>query len=66
MELKNTKAVTVGIDPDGKICIQQYCEDIGSVVEIYLTPEQLNSIESWAFKNRDEIELKWNNGVVDE
>jgi hypothetical protein len=66
MQLKSTKAVTVNVDSDGKICIQQYYEVTDSIVAIYLTPEQFNSIESWVFKNRDEIELNWNNGVNDE
>jgi hypothetical protein len=66
MELKFTRAATVDIERDGKICIQQWCDSTNSVVEIYLTLEQFNSIESWVFKNRDEIESRWNNGAEDE
>lgn len=63
MELKGIEAATVRISTSGNICIEQYSHSIGSPVEIYLTPQQFNNIETFVFKNRTDIELLWNEGV---
>lgn len=63
MELKGIEAATVRISTSGNICIEQYSHSMGAPVEIYLTLQQFNNIETFVFKNRDDIELLWNEGV---
>ena len=63
MELKAIKATSVSITTDGKINIEQWSNLLERPVEIQLTLEQFNNIETFVFKNKDEIELAWNEGV---
>ncbi len=66
MELKAIKATSVTITTDGKINIEQWSNLLERPVEIQLTLEQFNNIETFVFKNKDEIELAWNEGVEDD
>jgi hypothetical protein len=66
MRLLETQSTEVGISSDGKIYIEQYCSDLKEPIYIYLSLDQFRVIENWVFKNKDEIELKWNCGVRDE
>jgi len=66
MELKAIKATSVSITTDGKINIEQWSNLLERPVEIQLTLEQFNNIETFVFKNKDEIELAWNEGVEDD
>lgn len=66
MELKPIKATSISITTDGKICIEQWSDLLERPVEIKLTLEQFNKIETFVFKNKEEIELLWNEGVSNE
>lgn len=66
MELKGIEAVEVFITVGGKIGIRQDAIEFGEPVCIFLTLDQFSRIENWVFKNKDEIELAWNEGVEDE
>jgi hypothetical protein len=66
MKLKSTQTAKIDIEVDGTICIEQFSKAAEMPVEIYLTLEQFNSIANWIFKNKDEIELAWNGGVIDD
>jgi hypothetical protein len=66
MELKGTKSAHVDLNSQGKIVIEQWSDDFDQPVTIYLTYDQFLAIESWLFKNREAIELAWNDGVEDE
>ena len=63
MKLKSSSSVDVSLEANGKICIEQFSLAAEMLVEIHLTIEQFNSIANWVFKNKDEIELTWNEGV---
>ena len=63
MVLKGNRSVEVSITTDGRICIEQFSNLLDRVMEIHLTMEQFNNIETFVFKNKDEIELLWNEGV---
>jgi hypothetical protein len=65
MNLKSTKSANVSFNSQGKIVIEQWSDDFGKPVTIYLTSNQFEVIDDWVFKNRDEIESAWNNGVDD-
>jgi hypothetical protein len=64
MELKGTKSVHVDYNNQGKIVIEQWSDDFDQPVTIYLTREQLQQIDMWLFRNAEEIEAAWNDGVV--
>ncbi len=66
MELKATKSVHVDFNNQGKIVIEQWSDDFDQPVTIYLTSDQFAAIEHWVFKNKEEIEAAWNNGVENE
>jgi hypothetical protein len=66
MELKGTKSAHVDFNSQGKIVIEQWSDDFDQPVTIYLTYDQFLAIESWLFKNREAIELAWNDGVENE
>lgn len=66
MELKSTKSVHVDFNNQGKIVMEQWSDDFDQPVTIYLTSDQFAAIENWVFKNKEEIEAAWNNGVEDE
>lgn len=66
MELKGTQAVNVYLNNAGYICIEQNSTEFGKIVEVQLTPDQFGIIENWAFKNKESIELSWNDGVGDD
>ena len=57
MKLKSTDEAIVEITNDGRICIQQFSN------EVYLTSDQIEGISGWVFKNRDEIKAAWNDGI---
>ena len=65
MVIKDSPGVNVYFDKDGFILLRQYSEDLGTST-ISLTMEQFEKIEHWFFKNKDEIELAWNEGVEDD
>jgi hypothetical protein len=64
MELKGTKSVHVDFNNQGKIVIEQWSDDLNKPVTIYLTRDQLQQIDMWLFRNAEEIEAAWNDGVV--
>lgn len=66
MKLKSTETAKIDIEVDGTICIEQFSRAAEKPVAIYLTFEQFAKIEHWVFKNKDEIELRWNEGVEDD
>jgi hypothetical protein len=66
MELKGTEAVEVFITVGGKIGIRQDAIEFGEPVCVFITLDQFAAIENWVFKNKDEIDLAWNNGVEDD
>jgi len=66
MRLKSVESVDVYITQEGKIALEQESLEFGERVYIYLTLEQFKSLDSWVFKNKDEIELAWNEGKDDE
>ena len=63
MNLKSTKSANVSFNNQGKIVIEQWSDDFGKPVTFYLTADQLQQIDSWAFRNKEEIEAAWNDGV---
>ena len=66
MKLKGTQSVRVDFTEAGTIVLEQLCDITNEFVYIYLTLEQFSSVESWVFKNQEEIEYKWNSGVEDD
>lgn len=64
MELKATKSVHVDFNSQGKIVIEQWSDDHNKPVTIYLTRDQLQQIDMWLFRNAEEVEAAWNDGVV--
>ena len=63
MELKGIEAVEVFTTVCGKIAIKQDSIEFGEPVVVFLSLDQFAAIENWVFKNKDEIDLAWNNGV---
>ena len=63
MELKGIDYLEVFIACDGKIGIKQYDRLTGNDACIFFTLDQFAKIENFVFKNKDEIELAWNEGV---
>ena len=66
MELKATKSAHVDFNKQGKIVIEQWSDDFNQPVTIYLTLNQIEQIENWVFRHKDEIQEAWNGGVEDE
>jgi hypothetical protein len=66
MELKGIAPVEVFTTNGGRIEIKQNSIEFGKPVSIFITLDQFSKIEHWVFKNKDEIELAWNEGVEDE
>jgi ATP-dependent helicase YprA (DUF1998 family) len=66
MQMKSVEGLEVYITKEGKIALEQHSFEFGERVYVYLTLEQFNSLESWVFKNKDEIEAMWNGGVEDD
>ena len=66
MNLKGTKSANVSFNSQGKIVIEQWSDDLNQSVTIYLTYDQFSAIENLVFKNKDEIELAWNDGIEHE
>lgn len=64
MRLKDTKAVEVFINRNGEIALSQKCSEFECGF-VALTLDQFRKIEDWVFKNREEIELAWNDGIED-
>ena len=65
MQMKSVEGLKAYITKEGKIALEQNSIEFGERVYVYLTLEQFNSLESWVFKNKDEIESIWNGGVED-
>jgi len=66
MKLKSTQSANVDWDSEGNIIIEQWSDYLHMSVTITLTLEQIQAIENWVFKGRDEIEMAWNNGVAND
>ena len=66
MIIKGSQIINTYLDCYGLIVLEQYSTEFGMKVIISITPEQFNAIENWVFKNRDDIELAWNEGVEDD
>ena len=63
MELKGIEAVEVFTTVGGKIGIKQESIEFGKPVCVFITLDQFAEIENWVFRNKDEIDSAWNNGV---
>jgi hypothetical protein len=63
MEFKNVEGFFVYPTESGKIAIKQYSHELRVNVEIYITLDQFNKLETWVLRNQDEIECAWNDGV---
>lgn len=63
MELKGIEAVEVFTTVGGKIGIKQDSIEFGEPVCVFITLDQFAEIENWVFRNKDEIDSAWNNGV---
>ena len=66
MIIKGIEPVEVFITNGGKIAIKQEAIEFGEPVVIFLSSDQFAKIEHWVFKNKDQIELLWNEGVEDD
>ena len=66
MKFKDIETAIVLVSPSGTISIEQYSPAHDEPVRIFLTLDQFKQIENWVFKNKDELELLWNDGVKDE
>jgi uncharacterized radical SAM superfamily Fe-S cluster-containing enzyme len=66
MKLKDTEALEIFISQHGRIVLRQDCPEDGGIVNIYLTLDQFAKIEDWVFKNKEEIEIIWNDGIEKE
>ena len=66
MKLKQSDYTVLQITEIGKISITQWSEENNDFVSIFLTLDQFHEIDGYIFKNRDEIQLKWNEGVQDD
>lgn len=66
MKLKAIEPVEVIVTNNGTIGIRQDVVEYEDPVCIFLTLDQFLKIENWVFKNRDQIELLWNEGVEDD
>lgn len=64
MELKSVNSANVTFDNNGMIVIEQISESLEKVVAIYLTLSQIQEIDMWAYKNKEEIEAAWNSGIL--
>ena len=65
MIIKESLGINIYFDKKGFVILRQYSEAFGTST-ICLTMDQLEKIEHWFFKNKDEIELAWNEGVEDD
>jgi hypothetical protein len=63
MKLKDTEALEIFITKHGRIAIRQDSIEHGEPVLIFITLEQFAKIEDWVFKNKEEIEIIWNEGI---
>jgi hypothetical protein len=66
MKLKSIEGFSVFINKEGKIGIEQESYEFGKPVHVYFTIEQFDGLSNWVWKNKDDIELVWNNGVEDD
>lgn len=66
MVIKGSQSINIFFTTDGHIELQQYSTEFGKSVAISFNYEQFKAIEHFVFKNKDEIELAWNDGVSDE
>ncbi len=66
MILKDTEALEIFITQHGRIALKQDSIEYGEPVNIYLTLDQFAKIEDWVFKNKEEIEIIWNDGIQKE
>jgi hypothetical protein len=63
MKLKEVDGVEVYITANGRIALKQDSIEYGQPTVTFLTLNQFSVIEDWVFKNRDEIDLLWNDGI---
>lgn len=66
MIIKGSQIINTYLDCDGFIVLEQYSTEFGKPVTISINYEQFKAIEHFVFKNKEEIELLWNDGVSDE
>jgi len=65
MKLKGTQSVEVDFTAAGTIVLEQFCEDMGEFVFIYITLDQFRRIQKWVIDGEVEINSAWNDGVDD-
>lgn len=63
MKLKEVDGVEVYITNNGRIALKQDSIEYGQPTVTFLTLNQFSVIEDWVFRNRDEIDLLWNDGI---
>lgn len=63
MKFKTVQGFFVYMSDDGTIGIEQYSREFGKHIHVYLTLEQFDKLETWVLRNKEEIELAWNDGV---
>jgi hypothetical protein len=66
MIIKGSQSIDASFDGNGYILLEQYSIEFGKTVTILITLEQYNNIENFVFRNKDELELLWNDGVKDD
>ena len=63
MIFKGTPSTAIGITTDGSIYLEQYSTEFGKLVKVYITLDQFNNLETWVLRNKEEIEIAWNEGI---
>jgi hypothetical protein len=63
MKFKDVEGFHVYATQGGKIAIVQNSFEFGRDVHVFLTLEQFDKLETWVLRNKEEIELAWNDGV---
>jgi hypothetical protein len=63
MKFKDIEGFFVYPTESGKIAIKQYSFAHEMNVEIYLTLDQFDKLETWVLRNKEEIQCAWNDGV---
>ena len=63
MKIKEIDGIEVYITINGRIALKQNSIKYGCPTITFLTLNQFSLIEDWVFKNKDEIELLWNDGI---
>ena len=63
MKLKEVDGIEVYITNNGRIALKQDSIEYGQPTVTFITLNQFSVIEDWVFRNRDEIDLLWNDGI---